>query len=127
VAFVKPRCPGYGSCGEELGAQVAMLLVVNDFFVRAYKSVAAPRIAVWRMQRGDYAVPAGEQGALDGVERQFVSMLRFDPTTDQVAPSSARLVWCGDCTRTCHPGCAVRCLGAHLTNGASEIAHRGAN
>jgi len=65
-------------------------------FASRWAILLAPFVKCAPMQRGDCAVPTGEQGALDGVERQFVSMLRFDPTTDQVAPSSARLVWCGD-------------------------------
>ena len=60
-----------------------MLLLVNDLLARAYKSVVQPRVAVWQSKAVE-AITASDEQTFDGIERQFASMLRFDPTEDQV-------------------------------------------
>jgi hypothetical protein len=76
IAFAKRNCNFHGGqCTDELGVQVALLIIFNNTTMRLLSSVVLPKAAVWAHKKM-HAVSAKDEEKFDAIEKQFASQLR---------------------------------------------------
>jgi hypothetical protein len=88
IAFVKAECyepiSGSSYCGRELGVQVFMVFLVNDFFTRLMASVVQPTVSRLLKQRASAHDESIKGDQMGDIEQQFCFLSRFDASTNLV-------------------------------------------